>query len=95
MKSSQSSTGFEQNNCDVTRIPGYVIKKNSSRGAKHGSSERQIMYYQAKHMLKKARQKKHGRHPTNDNDGMLVYFSVTLHDDDTQDFDTRWDEVPL
>ena len=64
MKSSQRSTGLEQNNNDVTSIPGYVIKKNSSRGAKHGPSERQIMYYQAKQMLKKARQKKHGRHPT-------------------------------
>ena len=68
MKSPQSSTGFEQNNNDDTSIPGY-----SSRGAKHGPSERQKMYYQAKQMLKKARQKKHGRHPTNDNDGMLVY----------------------
>ena len=45
-------------------IPGYVIKKNSSRGAKHGPSERQRIYYQAKQVLKKARQKKHGSHPT-------------------------------
>ena len=36
MKSSQSPTEFDQNNRDVTSIPGYVIKKNSSRGAKHG-----------------------------------------------------------
>ena len=64
MKSSQRPTEFEQNNYDVTSIPGYVIKKNSSRGAKHGPSERQRMYYQAKQMLKEARQKKHGSHPT-------------------------------
>ena len=64
MKSSQRPTEFEQDNCDVTSIPGYGIKKNSSRGAKHGPSERQRMYYQAKQMLKKARQKKHGNHPT-------------------------------
>ena len=64
MKSSQGRTEFEQNNCDVTSIPGHVIEKNSSRGAKHGPSERQRMYYQAKQMLKKARQKKHGNHPT-------------------------------
>ena len=64
MKSSRSPTEFDQNNRDVTSIPGYVIKKNSSRGAKHGPSERQKMYCQAKQMLKKARQKKHGRHPT-------------------------------
>ena len=41
-----------------------MIKKNSSRRAKHGLSERQRMYHQAKQMLKKARQQKHGRHPT-------------------------------
>ena len=62
--SSQSPTEFEQHNHDVTSIPGYVIKKNSSRGATHGPSERQRMYYQAKQMLKRARQKKHGRHRT-------------------------------
>ena len=64
MKSSQRPSEFEQNNYDVTSIPGYVIKKNSSRGAKHGPSERQKMYYQANQMLKKARHQKHGRHPT-------------------------------
>ena len=26
---------------------------------------------------------------------MLIFFSVTLHDDNIQDFDTRWDEVLL
>ena len=31
---------------------------------KHGPSERQKMYYQARQMLKKARQRKHGRHPS-------------------------------
>ena len=55
---------FDQNNRDATSIPGYVTKKNSSRRAKHGPSERQKMYYQAKQMLKKARQQKHRRHPT-------------------------------
>ena len=57
MKSTRSPTEFDQNNRDVTSIPGYVIKQNSSRGAKHGPSERQRMYYQAKQMLKKARLK--------------------------------------
>ena len=64
MKSTRSPTEFDQDNRDVTSIPGYVIKKNSSRGAKHGPSERQKMYYQAKEMLEKAHQGKHGRHPT-------------------------------
>ena len=43
MKSSQRPTNFEQNNYDVTSIPGYVIKKNSSRDFKHGLAERQRM----------------------------------------------------
>ena len=45
-------------------IPGFVIQKNSSRGPKHGVSERQVMFYKAKQMLQKARQCKHGSHPT-------------------------------
>ena len=35
MTSSQRPTEFEQNNYDVTSIPGCVIKKNSRREAKH------------------------------------------------------------
>ena len=64
MKYSRNPTISQKDNYDVTSIPGFVIKKNSSRGVKHGPSERQKMYYQARQMLKKARQKKHGRHPT-------------------------------
>ena len=41
-------------------IPGYVIKKNLTHGAKHGASERQRMYYKAKDMLHEVRQPKHG-----------------------------------
>ena len=63
-ESTRSPTEFDQNHRDVTSIPGYVIKKNSSRGAKHGATERQKMYYHAKQMLQKARQGKHGDHPT-------------------------------
>ena len=64
MMSTRSPTEFDQNNRDVTSIPGYVIKKNISRGAKHVASERQKMYYQTKQMLLMARQGKHGGHPT-------------------------------
>ena len=64
MKSTRSPTEFDQNNRDVTSIPGCVIKKNSSREMKHGPCERQKMYHQARQMLKKARQEKHGSHPT-------------------------------
>ena len=55
---------FQQNKYDVTSIPGYVIKKNSSRGVNHGPSERQRMYHHAKQKPKKARQRNHGRHQT-------------------------------
>ena len=64
MKSRRSPTKFDQNNRDVTSIFGNVIKKNSSRGGKHGPSVRQRMSYQAKQMLKKTRQQKHARHLT-------------------------------
>ena len=45
MKSSRSSTTFQQNDSDATSIPGNVIKKNCSHGAEHGPSERQRMNY--------------------------------------------------
>ena len=64
MKSTRSPTEFDQNNRDVTSIPRYVIKKNRSRGAEHGASEIQKMYFHAKQMLENARQGKHGGHPT-------------------------------
>ena len=49
---SRSPTTLQKTNCDFTSIPDFVIKKNSSRGPKHGVSERQVMFYKAKHMLK-------------------------------------------
>ena len=64
MKLTRSPTDSDQNNRDVTSTPGNVIRKNSSCGVKHGPCERQQMHYQARHMLKKAQQEKHGRHPT-------------------------------
>ena len=64
MKYERSPTTTQKANCDFTSIPGFVIDKNSSRGPKHGASERQIMSFKAKEMLKKARQSKHGGHPT-------------------------------
>ena len=59
-KSSQRTKELDKNNYDVSSIPGYVIKKNSSRGAKYGSSEQQRMYYKAKEMLLKDLQEKKG-----------------------------------
>ena len=45
---------------DVMSIPGYVIKKNPSHGARHGSSVRQTLYFPAHDMLRKARSNKNG-----------------------------------
>ena len=64
LKYSRSPATFQKTNCDFSSIPGSVIKKNSSRGPKHGVSERQVMFHKAKQMLNKARQGKHGNHPT-------------------------------
>ena len=64
LKYKRSPTTFQKTNCDFTSIPGFVNKKNSRRGPKHGASEGQIMSFKAKEMLKKARQQKHGSHPT-------------------------------
>ena len=63
LKYSRSPTTLKANN-DYTSILGIVIKKNSTRGPKHGQSERQIMFFKAKEMLKTARKEKHGSHPT-------------------------------
>ena len=43
---SVTEIGFLCCSCVFTSIPGFVIKKNSSRGPKHGQSERQIMFLQ-------------------------------------------------
>ena len=64
LKYSRSPTTLQKTNCDFASIPGFVIEKNSSRGPKHGVSERQVMFYKAKQILKKARQSKHGSHLT-------------------------------
>ena len=64
LKYSRSLTTSQKTNCDFTSVLGFFINKNSSRGPKHGVSGRQVMFYKAKQMLKKARQGKHGNHPT-------------------------------
>ena len=45
LKYKRSPATFQKANCDLTSIHGFVIKKNSSRGPKHGASERQIMFF--------------------------------------------------
>ena len=64
LKTSRSPTTFQRDNYDFNSILGYIIKKNSSRGPKHGQSVREIMFFKAKDMLRKAKNKKNGNHPT-------------------------------
>ena len=64
LKDKRGPTTTLKANCDYSSIPGFVIKKNSSRGPNRGASERQVMFFNAKEMLKKARQSKRGGHPT-------------------------------
>ena len=49
---------------DVLSIPGYVIKKSPTHGARHGPSVRQTMYHKAHDMLRKARKHKSGGYKT-------------------------------
>ena len=43
---------------DVLSIPHYVIKKGPSHGARHGNTEKQIVYHAADVAAKKAVKKK-------------------------------------
>ena len=59
MKYKRSPTTFQKDNYDFNSIPGCIIMKKSSAGPKHGQSVRQIMFFKAKHMLRKAQKKNH------------------------------------
>ena len=49
---------------EVLSVPGYVIKKNPTHGARRGPSVRQTMYHRAHDMLRKARKHKSGGYKT-------------------------------
>ena len=51
---------YNKDRLDTLSIPGYVTKKNQSRGPRHGQSMRQIMYHKARDMLRKAKLPKNG-----------------------------------
>ena len=55
LKHGRSVTQLQKDNNDLNSIDGYVIKKNSSRGPKHGQSERQMRFHKAEEMLRKAK----------------------------------------
>ena len=54
LKYKRSPTTFQKDNCDFNSIPGYIIKKNSSRGPKHGQSGRQKYVLQGETHAKKS-----------------------------------------
>ena len=56
----EKSRQFNKDRFDMLSIPGYVMKKNHSRGARHGQSLRQTMYHKARDMLRKAENTKNG-----------------------------------
>ena len=51
---------YNKDRYDSLSIPGNVIKKNQSRGPRHGQSMRQTMYHKAREMLRKAKLPKTG-----------------------------------
>ena len=61
MQTTEQNRQSKKNRYDVLSIPGYVIKKDESRGARHGQSKRQVMYHKARDMLRKAKTKKNGQ----------------------------------
>ena len=89
MKSSQRPTEFEQNNYDITSIPGHGIKKNNSRGAKHGPPGRQRMYYQTKTDAQKGTTEKARKQPNNN--------YTMVRERNVQDFvaSDRWKEKSI
>ena len=61
----RSPTEFDQNNRDVTSIPGKVIKKNSSRGSEARTllKTKKDVFSRRDRCLKRPDREQHGRHP--------------------------------
>ena len=61
MQPTEKSRQFNKDRFDTLSIPGYVLKKNQSRGPRHGPSLRQTVYHEARDMLRKAKNVKKGQ----------------------------------
>ena len=61
MQPAEQNRQMNKDRFDVLSILGYLMKKDQSRGARHGQSMRQIMYYKARDMMKRANNKKNGQ----------------------------------
>ena len=60
MQPAEKSRQFNKDRFDTLSISRYVIKKNQSRGPRHGPSMRQTMYHKARDVLRKAKLPKNG-----------------------------------
>ena len=60
MQPTDRNRQFNKARYDVLSIPGYVIKKNPTHGARQGPSMRQCMCCKAHDMLRKAQKNKSG-----------------------------------
>ena len=61
---SQNEMEVDKSNNDVVSIPGFVIKKNNMRGARHGPSEPQRIYSKVREMLiKRVKRNMENTHP--------------------------------
>ena len=56
----EKSRHFNKDRFDILSIPEYVIKKNQSRGPRHGPSLRQTVFHKARGVLGKAKNAKNG-----------------------------------
>ena len=59
LRPSDKNRKFNKDRFDVLSIPNYVIKKGPSHGARHGPTERQIIYCVANKEARKARKNRY------------------------------------
>ena len=60
MQPSERNRQLNEDRYDSLSIPRYAIKKNQSRGPRHGQSMRRIIYHKARDTLRKAKHPKNG-----------------------------------
>ena len=89
MQPTERNRQLDKAGYDVLSIPGYVIKKNPTHGARRGPSMRQCMYYKAHDTLRKARLHKSG--------GFKTFLERWNNDDKYRKSlsDTRWTEKQI
>ena len=94
MQPSERSRQLNKERYDVLSIPSDVTKKNPTRGARHGPSRRQYMYYKAHEMLKKAH--KHEYHNILDRWYKNDKYRKSLYDIGwTEEGITQYDKIAL